>query len=332
MIHFTHPELLLFLIIIPILAILKAKKGIAGALRFSSISAAKKVASGRKVSPGGILSTLRLLALSILIISFARPQLGETTTEVEASGIDIQLIIDASQSMEGLDFKIGDQHVTRLSVVKNVVSDFIEQRPNDRIGLVAFAGKAYSMCPLTLDHDWLQKRLEKVDTRVIEGSTAIGSAIAAATNRLRDQKSKSRIIVLLTDGENMSGEITPILAAEAAKALGIKIYTIGAGTKGKVPYKGRDVFGREQIQYVNNEFDETELKEIARLTGAKYFRATDTESLEKIYEEINKLEVTTRKIHKFENYTELFMWGVFLSLLILALELLLSQTKFRRLP
>lgn len=332
MIGFAHPELLFLLIILPILAILKGRRGLSGALRFSTVSTAKQVASGRKVSAGKVLSALRLLALGTLIVTLARPQFGESTTEVEASGIDIQLIIDASQSMEGLDFKINDKRVTRLNVVKNVVADFIEQRPNDRIGLVAFAGKAYSMCPLTLDHDWLLKRLETVQTRMIEGSTAIGTAIAAATNRLRDQKSKSKIIVLLTDGENMTGEITPILAAEAAKALGIKIYTIGAGTKGDVPYMGRDVFGRERIQYVKNEFDETELKQIARMTGGKYFRATDTESLKNIYDEINKLEVTTRKIHKFENHTELFMWGIYLALLILALELLLSQTKFRRLP
>ena len=332
MIVFAHPEVLILLVLIPLFAFLKGKNGVSGSLRFSSISTAKKVASGRKVKPGEILGALRLLALTFLIITLARPQFGESTTEVEASGIDILLVVDSSTSMDALDFKIDDQHVDRLSVVKNVVADFIGERPNDRIGIVAFAGKAYSMCPLTLDHDWLQKRLVQVKSGVIEDGTAIGSAIAAAVNRLREQKSKSRIIILLTDGMNNAGKITPEIAADAAKALGIKIYTIGAGTKGEAPYRTKDPFGRERIVRMKVDIDEDTLKNVAKATDGRYFRATDTESLQGIYDEINSLEVTTRTIRKFENYSELFPWGIFATLFVLAIELLLSQTKFRRLP
>lgn len=332
MIVFAHPELLFLLTLLPIVALLKGRKGLSGAVRFSTVATAKKVAAHRKANPGRILASLRLLAFALLIITLARPQFGESTSEVEASGIDILLAVDSSTSMDALDFKINNEHVDRLSVVKNVMADFIKERPNDRIGIVAFAAKAYSMCPLTLDHNWLQKRLEQVKSGVIEDGTAIGSAIAASTNRLRDQKSKSRILILLTDGMNNAGKVTPETAADAAKALGIKIYTIGAGTKGEAPFRVRDAFGRERIIRREVDIDEDTLINVAKVTDGKYFRATDTDSLKNIYDEINKLEVTTRKIRKFENYTELFPWGIFATLAVLALELLLSQTKFRRLP
>jgi len=332
MIVFAHPELLYLLILIPLLALLKGRKGLAGAVRFSTTVTAKKVASSKKVRPGRILSSLRILALTILIVTLARPQFGESTTEVEASGIDILLAVDSSTSMDALDFKIKGKNVDRLSVVKKVVADFIKKRPNDRIGLVAFAGTAYSMCPLSLDHNWLQKRLDQVVSGVIEDGTAIGSAIAAATNRLREQKSKSRIMILLTDGMNNRGKVSPETAADAAKALGIKIYTIGAGSKGKAPYKVKDAFGRDRIITIDVDIDEDTLKKVARATDGKYFRATDTNSLEDIYDDINNLEVTTRKIRKFENYEELFFWGIAAAFAVLGLELLLAQTKFLRLP
>lgn len=275
---------------------------------------------------------LRMLAMALLIVALARPQLVQGTTEVEASGIDILLAVDASSSMQALDFEMQGQTSNRLDAVKAVVTRFVEDRPNDRIGLVAFAGRPYMMSPLTLDHYWLRKRLEDLKVGTVEDGTAIGSAIASGVNRLREQDAKSKIVILLTDGMNNAGKVTPLTAAEAAEALGIKVYTIGAGSRGEAPTPVTDQFGNRRLVMAKVDIDEATLKDVANKTGAKYFRATDTGSLEKIYDEINKLETTTRKVNKFERYTELFTWPAMLALLFLGTELLLSQTKFRRLP
>jgi Ca-activated chloride channel family protein len=251
---------------------------------------------------------------------------------VEASGIDILLAVDVSGSMEALDFHIKGEPVNRIDVVKKVVSKFIEERPNDRIGLVAFAGRPYMVSPLTLDHNWLQQRLETINTGMVEDGTAIGSAIASGVNRLRDQKAKSKIVILLTDGMNNAGKISPLTSAEAAGALGIKVYTIGAGSRGEVPVPVTDQFGNRQLVTARVDIDEDTLKKVARMTGAHYYRATDTDSLERIYNEINKLETTTRKIKKFEHRNEVFPWVAIPALLFLGIELTLAHTRFRRLP
>lgn len=332
MIHFAHPEILWLLALVPLLALLRGKKGPAGSMRYSTAEVAKQVAGLRKSRAGQWLTGLRFLALALLIVALARPQFVQGTTEVEASGIDILLAVDASSSMEALDFKMNGKSSNRIDAVKSVVAKFVEERPNDRIGLVAFAGRPYMMSPLTLDHYWLQKRLEDLKIGAVEDGTAIGSAIASSVNRLRDQDAKSKIVILLTDGMNNSGKVTPQTAAEAAEALGIKVYTIGAGSRGEAPMPVTDQFGNRRLMMAKVDIDEATLKNVANKTGAKYFRATNTNSLEKIYDEINKLETTTRKVHKFERYTELFKWAALLALLLLGTELLLSQTKFRRLP
>ncbi|WP_446009359.1 VWA domain-containing protein [Candidatus Electrothrix sp.] len=327
--RFVHPELLWLLLILPVLAFLRGRRGSAPALVFSSISVAKEIAGNRKVNPGRILAWLRLAALGLLIVAMARPQWGNTKTEVEASGIDILLAVDVSGSMQAMDFKLKGRNVDRLTVVKAVVKKFIEERPNDRIGLVAFAGRPYMVCPLTLDHDWLQLRLDSLQTGMIEDGTAIGSAIVAGVNRLRDQEAKSRIVILLTDGVNNSGKAAPLTAAEAAETMKIKVYTIGAGKRGVAPMPVKDQFGRKRMIRAQVDIDEKTLGEIAEMTGARYFRATDTESLEKIYEEINAMEATTRKIKHFDRYRELFSWLVFAALILLGVELFVSR---RRLP
>lgn len=332
MIHFAHPEVLWFLALVPLFALLRGKKGLAGSVRYSTAEVAKQVAGSRKSRAGQWLMALRLLALALLIVALGRPQFVQGTTEVEASGIDILLAVDASSSMEALDFKMDGQASNRINAVKAVVAKFVEDRPNDRIGLVAFAGRPYMMSPLTLDHHWLQKRLGALEIGTVEDGTAIGSAIASSVNRLRDQDAKSKIVILLTDGMNNAGKVTPHTAAEAAEALGIKVYTIGAGSRGQAPIPVTDQFGNRQLVMAKVDIDEATLKNVAGKTGAKYFRATDTNSLHQIYDEINKLETTTRKVKKFERYTELFMWPAMLALLLLGAELLLSQTKFRRLP
>jgi Ca-activated chloride channel family protein len=325
--RFLHPELLWLLTLLPLLAFLYGRKGGAPALLFSTTSLASSLAGARKTRPGTLHFLLRLAVLFLLILALARPQWGSSTTEIEASGIDILLAVDVSGSMEAMDFTLGGRPANRLEVVKKVVDEFIEQRPNDRIGLLAFAGRPYLVSPLTLDHSWLRKRLESLQIGMAEDGTAIGSAIGSGTNRLRDRKSKSRILILLTDGMNNSGRIPPLIAAEAAETLNIKVYTIGAGTRGEAPMPVSDNFGRKRIVRVQVDIDEKTLTEVAEKTGAIYFRATDTASLSKIYEEINKMETTTRTIKKFESYRELFLYFVLGALVLLSLEVFLSRKK-----
>jgi len=332
MIHFNHPEILWLLALIPLLTFMHGKKGPASAIKYSSSRVAAQLAGGRKSTAGRWLGAVRLIALALLIVALARPQIVHGTTEVEASGIDILLALDVSGSMKALDFSIKGKQVSRIDVVKQVVSRFIKERPNDRIGLVAFAGMPYIVSPQTLDHNWLQQRLETVRTGMMKDGTAIGSAIASGVNRLRDQKAKSKIVILLTDGMNNAGKVSPVTAAEAAEAMGIKVYTIGAGSHGEVPVPVTDRNGNSRLVMAKVNIDEDTLKKVASMTGAQYYRATGTESLKKIYGEINKLEKTTRKIKKFEHRTEVFPWAAIPVLFLLGLETTLSQTRFRRLP
>lgn len=326
--RFVYPEFLWLLLLLPVLMLLKGRKGAAPSLLFSSTAVARTLAQGRKVRAGRLALLLKLLAIGFLIIALARPQEGSTTTEITASGIDIQLAVDVSSSMKAMDFQLEGRSVNRLAVVKDVVASFIEARPNDRIGLVAFAGKPYLVSPLTLDHDWLQKRLDSLSIGMIEDGTAIGSAIGTSVNRLRSRQAKSRIIILLTDGVNTSGRVPPMVAAEAAEAMKIKVYTIGAGTRGLAPYPVVR-FGKQQLIKARVDIDERTLRKVAEKTGARYFRATDTDSLAQIYDEINKMETTTRKIKKFENYRELFPYCLAIVFAVLVLSLV---HQYRRLP
>lgn len=319
--RFLYPQLLWLLALLPLLAIIRGKRGAAPALVFSSTTLAASMAEGRKTRPGSLLAALRLLTLALLIAACARPQLGNTTTEISASGIDILLAVDVSGSMEALDFTLQGKPANRLEVVKSVIRQFVEQRPNDRIGLLAFSGRPYLVSPLTLDHDWLLQRLDSLSIGMVEDGTAIGSAIGVGVNRLRDHEAKSRIMILLTDGMNNAGTVPPLVAAEAAEALKIKVYTIGAGTKGEAPVPVVDGFGRKRLMRVKVDIDDATLNQVAAMTGAHYFRATDTQSLEKVYAEINTMETTTRTISKFEHYRELFPWLVGAALLLLGFEL-----------
>lgn len=332
MFHFDHPEVLWLLALLPLLALLKGRKGRAAALRYSSAQTAKIIAGARKSRAGKWLGTLRILALSALVIALAQPQMVHGTSQVDVDGIDIILALDVSGSMEALDFTINNEPANRVEVVKQVVSKFIEERPNDRIGLVAFAGRPYMVSPLTSDHNWLQRRLQTIQPGMVEDGTAIGSALGSSINRLRDQIAKSKIVILLTDGMNNAGKILPVTAAEAAETLGIKIYTIGAGSRGEVPVPVTDQFGNQKIVRAKVDIDEETLKQVAQMTGAEYYRATDTDSLKKIYNDINKLETTNRKIKKFEHRNEMFLWAALGALLLMGIELTLNQTRFRRLP
>jgi Ca-activated chloride channel family protein len=332
MIHFAHPAFFWLLLLLPLVSLLKGRRGNAPALRYPNIREARAIGAQPVSRAGRVLPALRLAALVLLITGLARPQFGRGSTEIEASGIDILLAIDVSSSMEALDFEIKGEPVNRLAVVKQVVSRFVDERPNDRIGLVAFAGRPYLVSPLTLDHGWLQQRLESVSIGDVEDGTAIGSAIASSVNHLSDPSAKSRITILLTDGMNNAGKASPNTAAEAAETLGIKIYTIGAGTRGEAPIPVKDSFGRRRLAMAEVDIDEDTLSSIAQLTGGQYYRATDSDSLERIYGEINRLETTTRKLEKYQQVDELYLFALIPALLLLGGEFGLGETRFRRLP
>jgi len=332
MIRFLYPSFLWLLALLPLLALLRGRRGPVAAVQFSSADIARQVARETRSRAGKWSAPLKLLALALLIGALARPQFGRSSSTVEASGVDMILALDCSGSMESLDFKLDHQPASRIEIVKSVVSKFIDGRPNDRIGLIGFAGAPYLVSPLTLDHDWLQQNLERVQIGTVEDGTAIGSALATSVNRLRDQPGKSKIIVLLTDGQNNMGKIMPETAAQAAKAMGVKVYTIGAGVRGEAPVPVTDAFGNKRLAMAKVDVDEATLQKIAAETGGKFFRATDTQSLKNIYGEIDRMEKTTHQLKRFEHQGELFAWAVLPALALLGAGIGLEHTRFRRLP
>lgn len=341
--QFADPGFFFLLLLLPILAWWAGRMGPEAAVRFSSTSMVKAISRHRHSRPGQLLFGLRLLALATLIAALARPQLGRMNDSTEAEGIDIVVTLDLSGSMRALDLSTRDDVVTRLDAAKRVVKKFIGKRDYDRIGLVAFAANAYVVSPLTLNHDWLKRNLQRLELGEIDGGgTAIGTALGASVNRLRDHEARSRIVILLTDGENNAGAISPLAAAEVAKTLGVKVYTIATGRKGRVPIPETDRNGRiirdgegaplyRGRSEVSN-YDETELTEIAELTGGRFFSATQDGDLERIYDEINELETSTIELRSYATFTELFVWPAIAGLLLLGLEQLLRNTRYRRLP
>jgi Ca-activated chloride channel family protein len=287
----------------------------------------------RRSKAGGFLATLRWLGLAVLIVALAQPRLTHSETTIKASGVDIVVALDLSGSMRAEDFQLKGERVNRLTMAKSVLEEFIRNRPNDRIGLVAFATEAYTAAPLTLDHDFLHYNLERLELGAIrEQSTAIGSALSTSINRLRDVESKSKIIVLMTDGQNNAGSVEPLVAADAGAALGVKVYTIGVGTHGEAPVPGYDLFGRKVYRHQRVDIDEETLKEIANKTGGRYYRADNAERFRSIYKEIDELEKTEAEVRKYTQYDELFPWTVSTGFGLLLLELLLQHTIWRRLP
>ena len=332
MVHFLQPEWFWLLTALPLVMLWRGRRGPVAAIQYSDVGLARAVARRSRSRIGGWVWLLPLLAGALMIVGLARPQRGHSRTEVTANGIDIVLGLDVSGSMQALDFLIDNQRVSRVEVVKSVVGKFIDERPNDRIGLIAFAGSPYLVSPITLDHDWLQQNLERVSIGGVDDGTAIGSAIAASVNRLRTTRAKSKIVILLTDGVNNTGRISPLSAAEAAKALGVKIYTIGVGVRGKAPIPVRDEAGNMRLIMAKVDVDEKTLQAVADETGGKFYRATDTDSLEKIYEQINRLETSAQTVQKFEHYDELYPWALIPALALLGFGYLLQHTRYRRLP
>ncbi len=328
----VFPWVLFFLLALPILSFFKGRVGGVAAVRFSSTKILTAVGRKRKSLSRAFLPAIFFLSMALLIIAAARPQMGKSISRVQASGVDIMLALDVSGSMKAEDMSIGGRRTSRVDAVKVVTQEFISRRPNDRIGIIAFAGRPYLVSPPTLDHDWLMANMDRVQVGLVEDSTAIGSAIAAAARRLRERSAKSKILVLLTDGANNAGRISPVTAAEAAKALGIKIYTIGAGSEGPAPYPVQNVFGNIQYQWVAFDTDLNTLKKISEMTGGQFFRAADGQSLVKIFREIDHMEKTKAEVTKISLYRDLFPWLVTIALTLFILEILLSQTIWKRLP
>lgn len=331
---FAHPYLLLLLLLLPVAAWLKGRRGQPAAFVYSSTQLLRGVQEISKSNAGGFLATLRWLSLAIFIIALSQPRLTKfDTTKATASGVDIVVAFDLSGSMAAEDFEIRGERVNRVQMAKRVLEKFVAKRPNDRIGLVAFGTQAYIASPITLDHDFLLKNLERMDLNTINGNqTAIGSALSTGVNRLRELKSKSKIVILMTDGVNNAGKIAPLTAAEAAQALGVKVYTIGVGTQGQAPMPATDFFGRRVYQMVPVDIDEDTLTKISDMTGGKYYRADNADKFEAIYAEIDKLEKTEADVKKLAHHTELFAWLISVGVVLLTAEVVLGQTVLRRLP
>jgi Ca-activated chloride channel family protein len=333
---FHNPSILLLLGLIPLLGIgiiYKRKFGKPkGAFYYSSTAISQNIRATWKVKGLLILPWITLIGLTLMIIALARPQISLKNAIVRHEGVDIVLALDVSTSMLGEDFQTAGKRASRIDMVKEVTSDFIAKRPYDRIGMVIFAGRPYILSPLTWDHDWSIERLKEVKAGMIEDSTAIGSALVTAMNRLQESKAKSKVIILLTDGVNNAGAIAPETAAEAAKALGITVYAIGAGSKGMVPYPFQDQWGRKIYQNVKIDIDDALLTKIAEQTGGHYFRATDTNTLKEIFNRINKMEKTKIEMPHYQEYLDLYPPLLILALFLLIGETVLSNTVFRRLP
>jgi Ca-activated chloride channel family protein len=327
--HFATPWLLLLLIIpvgLALLPLWARRRAQPATVQYSDLSLTSHLSPSWRQRVRFILPVLRLLALALLIIAFARPQAGSAREIVIGEGIDIVIVLDISGSMAALDFE-----PNRLGAAKRVINDFIQQRQYDRIGYVIFASEAFSQVPPTLDYKVLERVLDETQVSWdigLDSGTAIGLGLANGANMLRDSKADSRIILLLSDGANNSGQIDPITAAQVAKALDIRVYTIGAARPGPAALPFPD--GR--VEYRDSEIDEETLQKIADLTGGLYFRAENNEGLREIYDTINEMERSQVEVKTFTRYRELAAWLLVPAALLLTLEILLRRTIFRTIP
>ncbi len=330
MYRFADPEYLYLLLILPLLVYwywTRRGRGISK-IRFSDIGIVKKVGKTTKQHLRHSVFILRLLFLSLIILALARPQSGSKMKETSTEGVDIVLALDVSSSMLAEDFK-----PNRLESAKMVAGEFIEGRQNDRLGMIIFAGESFTQCPLTLDYGVLLSLLEstKVADQDWDG-TAIGMGVINAVNRLRDSKAKSKIIILLTDGVNNKGQVDPITAARIAQSYDVKIYTIGAGSQGTALYPVQDRLMGKRYVPMPVEIDEDVLREIANITEGRYFRATNSKKLAEIYEEIGEMEKTKIEVQEYTRYDEFFVYFLGFGLLFFAIEIISSNTIFRKIP
>jgi Ca-activated chloride channel family protein len=341
--RFEQPLFLLLAFVPVILLLLRERLQRLPNIRFAAARHFAKMAARQQSWSKIIQDVLSIAGCVCLVVALARPQFGSATNRVRASGIDIMLVLDVSLSMLSEDFSIGSQRASRLEVVKQVTEKFILGRPSDRIGLIAFSGRPYLISPLTLDHQWLVENLAHLNIRrvgdrtalgssLVEDGTAIGSALVTAANRLRDKRVKSRVIVLLTDGDNNAGSVPPLTAAEAAAAIGIKIYTIGTGTNGLVPFPHSDGFGNTYYSQELMPFKEDACRDIARIGGGVFFRAVDTKGMQSIFNEIDRLEKTEIEVQQYQNYEDGFGWFLGVGLAFLGSIFVLRETVWSRVP
>ena len=328
MLEFQYPLILLFLFLVPILFGIERKRRHVseGTMRFSHINLipASAIKSGERKSL--ILILIKLIVITLIIIALAGPRFSEKIIESNMEIVDIMLVVDQSSSMLAMDFE-----PNRLGAVKEVAKSFISEREGDRLGIIVFAGQSFIQCPLTTDTEVLIEFADQIEIASKEhDGTAIGMAIANAINRLRESKTESKIMILLSDGSNNQGELDPLTGAELASKFGIKIYTIGAGTKGTAPYPVGLQGGRQIIQHVEVNVDEETLGQIAEITGGKFFRATDNSSLAQIYDEINELERTEIEVKEYNNYNEFYDYAVIPAAFFALAFLFLSRGIFRR--
>lgn len=329
MTRLAYPWLALGLLIVPILVYLRARWGAREpTLRYSDVSSLAKLERSFWTKLSFLPFALRMMALALLLVALARPQQGAAGEEIRAEGVDIMLVIDVSGSMLAEDFRPNN----RLAVAKEVVADFISRRDNDRLGMVVFARHALTKTPLTLDHDILLTHLEDVQIGSVPDGTAIGNAVASAVNRLKDSDAETKLMILLTDGESTHGEIDPLTAAQLAKTFGVKVYTVGVGRGGLVPYPFRDPLYGTVYQNVEVPIDEETLQQIAETTGGRFFRARDAESLKAVYDEIDTLERTEIEQVQYVRYTELAPYFMVAALGFLLVEALVSRTRLARFP
>ena len=326
---FTNPYLLwLLVLVVPMIAfyIFRTLKG-GAAIRISSVEGVRKAPRTWRYWFRHLPFVLRCGAFVAIVVALARPQDIEEQSRTNAEGIDIMLSIDISGSMLARDFK-----PDRITAAKEVAGEFIADRYGDRIGLAVFAGESFTQSPLTTDKSTLQTMLARIRSGVVEDGTAIGNGLATAINRLRESDAKSKVVILLTDGVNNRGEIAPLMAADIAADMGIKVYTIGVGTRGKAPYPAIDMFGNMTFQMADVEIDEETLEEIASRTGGKYFRATDKAKLKAIYDEINQLEKSKVEVTDLTIYHEQYLPLVLLAIALLLVEFLFGQVLLKRIP
>jgi Ca-activated chloride channel family protein len=327
-ITFAYPWVLYFLLIIPLMIAWYIFRGmkVQTSVKYSSLNIFKDIPSTLREKLRHIPFAVRVLAIGLLIIALARPQSFSSGENVTTEGIDIAMVLDISGSMLAEDLK-----PNRLEAAKNVIDDFIKGRISDRIGLVVFSRDAFTQCPLTIDYNVLRNLLLQIHSGMIEDGTAIVNAIANGINRLKYSNAKSKIIILVTDGVNNSGEVDPISAAEMAKVFGIRVYTIGVGTRGEAPYPVQTPFG-VRYQMMPVEIDEAVLQKISDLTDGQYFRATNTQALKEIYDKIDKMEKTKIEITSYKNASEKYHSWLWLGLILLLVEMGLSKTILRKLP
>ncbi len=328
MFRFEDPWILVLLAIVPLTYWLRGRGAHrTGALRFSALDTIRETGVGISNWLPRVPSVFGAVGVVAVIVALARPQTGVTSETLLTQGIDIVMVMDVSSSMLAEDLE-----PNRLEAAKAVAADFVGGRRNDRIALVAFAGQAFTQAPLTLDYSVVQSLLGELQVGIIEDGTAVGMGLGTAVKRLQASDVESKVVILLTDGRSNRGEIGPVTAAQMAQALGVRVYAIGVGTRGEARVPVPDPLGGTRLMPMRVDIDEPTLREIAELTGGQYFRATDNESLSSIYEEIDQLERTEIEVENFTQYAERFPAILALGLILLLLEIGLSQTVLRRLP